>query len=119
MFKGIANLATMIKQAQQIGSKLQEINDQLRTQRATGSAGAGMIEVEVNGLGELLKVRIDPQLFAQNDREMIEDLIPAAVNQAIAKSRQLHADAVKSAAGGLNMPGLDEALGELTGGGQT
>jgi DNA-binding YbaB/EbfC family protein len=117
LFKGIANLATMIKQAQQIGSKLQEINDQLKTKRATGSAGAGMIEAEVNGLGEVLRVRIDPQLFGQNDREMIEDLIPAAVNQAIAKSRQLHADAVKSAAGGLNMPGLDEALGELTGSG--
>jgi DNA-binding YbaB/EbfC family protein len=114
LFKGIANLATMIKQAQQIGSKLQEINDQLKTQRATGSAGAGMIEAEVNGLGELLRVRIDPQLFGQNDREMIEDLIPAAVNQAIAKSRQLHADAVKSAAGGLNVPGLDEALAEIT-----
>ena len=45
---------------------------------------------------------------------MIEDLIPAAVNQALQKAKQLHADAMKDAAGGLNIPGLNEALGEIS-----
>jgi hypothetical protein len=113
LFKGLANLASMLKQAQQVGTKLQGLNEELKKLRVTGSAGAGLVEVEVNGLGEVLRVRIDPKLLAPPDREMIEDLIPAAANQAIAKSRQLHADAVKSLTEGLNLPGLDEALGNV------
>jgi hypothetical protein len=74
-----------------------------------------MVEVEVNGLGEVLCVRIDPKLIEQQDREMIEDLIPAAVNAAIAKSRQLHADALRGVTSGMNVPGLDEALANLSG----
>ena len=55
-----------------------------------------MVEIEVNGLLEVLRCRIDPQLFAQGDRELIEDLVVAAVNQAIAKGKQLHADGAES-----------------------
>jgi len=72
--------------------------------------------VEVNGVGEVLKCRIDPSLLQDSDRELLEDLLPAAVNDALAKSRQLHAEAMKSLAGGMNLPGLDSALAELTGG---
>jgi DNA-binding YbaB/EbfC family protein len=110
MFKGLSNIASLVKQAQQMGSKLQGINDELKAKRVTGSAGGGLIEVEVNGLGEVLRVRIDPKLVEQQDREMIEDLLPAATNQAIAKSRQLHADAVKNMTSGMDIPGLGEAL---------
>ncbi len=78
MFKGLGNLAGMLKQAQQMGSRLQEINETLRGRRAEGTAGAGMVTVEVNGLGEVLCCRINPSVAS--DRELIEDLIPAAVN---------------------------------------
>ncbi len=110
MLKGLSNLASLVKQAQQMGSKLQGVSEELKGKRVTGSAGGGLVEVEVNGLGEVLRVRIDPKLVEQQDREMIEDLIPAATNQAIAKSRQLHAEAVKSMTSGMDIPGLDEAL---------
>jgi hypothetical protein len=116
VFKGLANLASLVKQAQQVGAKLQNLNETLKTKRATGAAGGGLIEVEVNGLGEILFVRIDPAFFAQGDREMIEELFPAAANQALAKSRQLHADAVKSMTEGMDVPGLSEALANLSGG---
>lgn len=119
MFKGlsqIANLGSMLRQAQQLGSKMQDLNEQLKQKRATGNAGGGMIEVEMNGLGEVIACRIDPELFAQGDREMIEDLLPAAFNQAHAKSRQLHADAMRSLTEGMDMPGLDEALAKMTDG---
>ena len=119
MFKGlsqIANLGSMLRQAQQLGSKMQDLNEQLKQKRATGNAGGGMIEVEVNGLGEVIACRIDPELFGQGDREMIEDLLPAAFNQAHAKSRQLHADAMRSLTEGMDMPGLDEALAKMTDG---
>ena len=94
MFKGIgqiANIGSMIKQAQQLGTQMQGLNDELKRMRATGAAGGGMIEVEVNGLGEVLSCKIDPKLIEQGDVEMIEDLLPAAFNQAHAKSKELHA----------------------------
>ena len=116
MFGGLGNLGSLIKQAQQIGSRLEGVNDDLRGRRTTGTAGGGMVEIEVNGLQEVLRCRIDPSLFQQGDRELVEDLILAATNQAMTKARQLHAEAMKSLAGGMQLPGLDEALAKLSGG---
>ncbi len=113
MFKGLSNLGALLKQAQQFGGQMEKLNEELKNRRATGTAGGGMVEVEINGLLEVLRCRIDPQLFAQGDRELIEDLVAAAVNQAIAKGKQLHAEAVKELTGGLQLPGLQEALEKL------
>ncbi|MBM4092580.1 MAG: YbaB/EbfC family nucleoid-associated protein [Planctomycetes bacterium] len=118
MFKGIGNLASMMKAAQQMGGKLQEVQEQLKAARATGSAGGGMVEIEVNGLGEVLRARIDPRLFAEGDREMLEDLLPAAFNQAQSKAKQLHGEAMRRVTEGLNLPGLTDALSQLSGGTQ-
>ena len=114
MFKGLSNLSSLMKQAQQIGGQMQHLGQEMKERRATGAAGGGMVEVEVNGLLEVLKCRIDEQLVAQGDRELIEDLVAAAVNQAIAKGKQLHADAMKELTGGLELPGLQDALAKLT-----
>lgn len=114
MFKGIANFATLMRQAQQMGTKMQGVSEQLKLQRATGSAAGGMVQVEVNGLGEMLRLSIDPAL---TDREMLEDLVPAAVNQALAKAKQLHVEAMQSLTADLDMPGLNEALAQMTPGG--
>jgi DNA-binding YbaB/EbfC family protein len=114
MLKGIGNLASMLKQAQEIGSRMQGVAADLRARRATGSAGGGLVEIEVNGLSEVLRCRIDPSLVEQNDRELIEDLVAAAVNQALEKAKQLHAEALKSLTGNLDLPGLEEAMGRLT-----
>ena len=97
-----------------------DYDEQVRSYDVTAvAAGGGMVEVEANGAGELLRVTIEQTLFDRGDREMIENLVPAAVNQALEKAKQLHADAVKDMAGGLNVPGLDEALNQITGGGNT
>jgi len=117
MFKGLSNIASLMRQAQQMGGKIQALNEKLKNERATASTGAGMVEVEVNGLGEVLRVKIDPSLVERGDREMIEDLLPGAVNQAVVKARELHADAMKSMTEDLNVPGLDEAISQITGGG--
>ena len=114
MFKGLGDLAGLVRQAQQVSSKMQAVNESLKSQRVTGTAGGGMIEVEANGLGEILRVKIEPGLVERQEREMIEDLLPGAVNQAVAKSKQLYAEAMKSAASGLDIPGLGEALAQLT-----
>ena len=87
MFKELGNMASMLRQAQQVGGKMQEVAGQLKSKRVTGIAGGGMIEVEANGLGEVLKVKIDPSL--RGDLKMIEDLIPAAMNQVAEKAKEL------------------------------
>ena len=118
MFKGLgqlANLGSILKQAQQIGSQMQGLSEQLKHQRATGSAGGGLVEVEVNGLGEVIACRIDADLIAKGDGEMIEDLLPAAFNQAHVRSKQLHAEAMKSLTEGMELPGLDDVLAQING----
>jgi len=116
MFKGLSGLGSLMKQAQQIGGQMEKLNEELQNRRATGSAGAGMVEIEVNGLLEVLKCKIDPTLIAGGDGELIEDMVSAAMNQAVAKGRALHAEAMKDLTGGLELPGLDEAMAKLTGG---
>jgi DNA-binding YbaB/EbfC family protein len=107
-------MAALLKQAQQMGSRMGEITEELKGRRVTGSSGGGLVEAEANGLGELLACRIDPSFFAQQDRELLEDLITAAVNQAQGKAKQLHAEALKGLTGGMDLPGLDETLSRLT-----
>jgi DNA-binding YbaB/EbfC family protein len=118
MFKGIGNIASLMKTAQQMSGRVQEVNEQLQVARVTGSAGGGMVEIEANGLGEVLRVKIDPALLEAGDVEMLEDLLPAAINQAQAKAKQMHREAMQSMTEGINLPGLNEALDQLSGGNQ-
>ena len=120
MLKGLGNLAnigSLLKQAQQMGSKMQQVTEELKVRRATGSAGGGLVTVEVNGLGEVLTCRVDPSILSTDDRELLEDLLPAAINDALTKSKQMHGEAMRSMAEGMNLPGLDDALSQLGGAG--
>ena len=110
MFKGLTNLASLVKQAQQVGSRIQAVNDELRNRRCTGKAGGGMVEAEVDGLGQVLRISIDPGLVERKDRELMEDLIPAAVNAAVTKSKEMHAEVLRGLTGNIDLPGLKEAL---------
>lgn len=114
LFKGLAQLGSLLRQAQQIGGKFSDLQAQLKSQKAIGTAGGGMVEVEVNGLGEVLRLQLDPTLIDRREIEMIEDLVPAAVNQALQKARQLNANAFKSLTDGLDIPGLGEAIARFT-----
>ena len=111
--KNLGNLGSMLKQAQEMGAKFKQIQSELQHRRAQGSAAAGMVTAEVNGLGEVLSCRIDPSLIAPDDREMLEDLVVAAVNQALTNAKDLHAEALQSVAGGV--PGLGDLLGKPEG----
>ena len=110
MFKGLANLGSILKQAHQMGSQMKEINEKLKNQTATGTAGGGLVTAEVNGLGELLRISIDQSLMEKNDREFMEDLVPVAVNNANAKAREIHAKMMNELTGGMDMAGLSDAL---------
>ena len=115
MFKGLSNFGNLLKQAQQFGGQMEKLTEEMKTRRATGTAGGGMVEIEINGLLEVLRCKIDPQLVAQGDRELLEDLLVAAMNQAVTKGKQLHADALKEITGGLQLPGMREALEKIAG----
>ena len=115
MFKGISNLASLLQNASELNSKLQAFTDELKGKRVTGSSGGGMVTVEVNGLCEVVRVKIDPMLLERGELDMIEGLLPAAVNQAISKAKELHVDMAKSATKDIPMPGLEEALSKLMG----
>lgn len=114
MLKGLGNIASLMKTAQQMGGKMQQVNDRLKAARITGAAGGGMVEIEANGLGEVLRAKIDPTLLASGDHEMLEDLLPAAINQVQDKAKQLHQEHMQSLTEGLNLPGLDEALRQMS-----
>ncbi|HYW81063.1 MAG TPA: YbaB/EbfC family nucleoid-associated protein [Thermoguttaceae bacterium] len=117
MLKGLSNLGSLLKQAQQIGGQMQGLSEEMKSRRATGAAGGGMVEIEINGAMEVLKCQIDEQLVAGGDRELIEDMVVAAMNQAVVKAKQLHAEAMQQLTGGLELPGLQEAINKMTGGG--
>lgn len=117
MFKGLGglgNIGSVIKQAQQMSGRLKTINNELRSKRTTGSAGGGLVEVDVNGLAEVLAVRVDQTLIDKGDKEMIEDLLPTAFNAAHQKAKELHAEAMQSMTSELNLPGLSEALSQFS-----
>ena len=115
-FSNLASLASLVRQAQGLGTRFQAVNDRLRDERVTGSAGGGMVEVEANGLGEILRLRIDPALIERGERDMIETLAPAAINQAIANAKQLHTRALQDLAGEFDLPGVTDAISQFMNG---
>jgi nucleoid-associated protein EbfC len=117
VFEGLTNLGALMRNVRQMGSKVQEINQRLKAERVTASVAAGMVEVEANGLGEILRLRIAPELLQRGELEMLEDLIPAAVNEAIAKAKQRHVEAMQGLTEGVELPGLDKIMAQFTGGG--
>lgn len=104
MFKGLGTIASMMKQAQTMGPKMEAAMEELKQKTVTGEAGAGMIVVTANGIGQILSVTIDPALEEKNEWEMVRDLLPAAINQAITKSKQLHVEAMQSVTSDLPIP---------------
>jgi nucleoid-associated protein EbfC len=113
MFKGLGQIASLMKQAQEMKGRMQEIHESLKHARLEGSAGGGMVVVEVNGHQQLLSCRIDPGLTASGDREMLEDLVVGAVNQALEKARVHAATEMSRATGGLELEGLGDTLSKL------
>ena len=117
MFKELGNLANLVKNAQAISGKMQEMRDRLAERTETGVAGGGMVAFDMNGHSQALNCRIDPALLESGDREMLEDLIVAAVNQALDKVRAAAAAEMEQATGGLDLPGFSDVLKKFGGGG--
>ncbi len=98
------NLGQMMKQAQQMQVKMQEMQDKLAAIEVTGISGGGLVSVTLNGKGDMRGVKIDRSLFSADDAEVVEDLIMAAFNDAKGKVEAHVAEEMSKITGGLNLP---------------
>jgi DNA-binding YbaB/EbfC family protein len=99
------NIGQLMKQAQEMQARMAEIQAQLETVEMTGAAGGGLVQVTLNGKGDLKKVKIDKSLADPAEVEVLEDLVLAAFNDARAKVTT-HAEAeMQKLTGGLQLPG--------------
>jgi DNA-binding YbaB/EbfC family protein len=101
--KNPLQMQQILKQVQQFQEQLQKQLDELVVE---ATAGGGMVSVKMNGQKQLHEVRIDPEVFASQDLEMLQDLILVAVNEAARKVDEQMSSQMGSLAGGLNIPGL-------------
>jgi len=98
------NLSQMLKQAQEMQSKMAEMQTALEQIEVTGQSGAGLVSVTVSGKGEVKKVKIDPKLADPNEVEVLEDLIVAAAKDAKSKADARMQEQMSKLTGGLSLP---------------
>jgi len=110
MAKGFGGMGGMFrdiqKQAEGMQKRLAEVQQALRERVYEGTAGGGMVTVHVNGQRELLAVKISPEVVNPDDVEMLEDLVTAAVSQALKKAAEAYAQEMAKLTGGVSLPGL-------------
>ncbi len=98
------NLGNLMKQASQMQAKMTEMQAKMQEIEVTGAAGAGMLQVTLNGKFEMKKVKIDKSLMVPDDVEVLEDLLLAAFNDAKGKAELLMQEEMAKLTGGLSLP---------------
>jgi nucleoid-associated protein EbfC len=111
VFNNLGNLADLMRNAGKIQETVQKATESLGQITVEGTSGGGVVTAVANGRLELISVRIDPKLLADGDVELLEDLVTAAVNQALGKAREAAAKSLTSLAGGLPVAGLANLFG--------
>ena len=103
------NMSAIMKQAQKMQEEMAKAQENLTNITVEGSAGGGMVKVTANCKNQILSVKIEPEVFAEDDREMLEDLVAAAVNQTLEAAQQKAEEEMQKVTGGmmsgLNLPG--------------
>lgn len=98
------NFGDMMKQAASLQKKMEEMQETIAGMEAEGTAGAGLVKVMLNGKGYASKVEINPEMFREDEKEVLEDLITAAINDAKAKLETQSQEQMKSMTDGLPLP---------------
>ena len=101
--KGFGN---MMKEAQRLQQQMAALQEEVGKRKVDATAGGGMVTVEANGKQELVSIKIDPEVINRDDAQMLEDLVLAACNEALRKSRDLVQQELGKLTGGLKIPGL-------------
>jgi len=100
------NMGGMMKQVQQMQKKMVDMQAELEEREVKATAGGGAVEVTASGKKEILAIKIDPEVIDPDDVEMLEDLVMAAVNQALKTADDMVNDEMAKVTGGMNIPGL-------------
>lgn len=103
---GGGNMNNLMKQAQAMQKKMEEMQKQIEASEFEASAGGGAVSVKVNGKKEVLGINIKPEVVDADDVEMLEDLVLSAVNEALRKADEETANKMGKVTGGMNIPGL-------------
>jgi DNA-binding YbaB/EbfC family protein len=94
-------MAAIMKQAQKVQEEIKKVQDNLENITVEASSGGGMVKVEANCKLQILSIKIEPEVYGEEDKEMLEDLVIAAVNQAIANAQQKANEEMEKVTGGL------------------
>ena len=100
------NFGKMMKQAQQMQAKMAQIQEELKDETVEASAGGGMVKVTMTGAMEVRDITIDPAAIDPDDVELLQDMVAAAVNEAVRAAQELASQRMASVTGGMNLPGL-------------
>ena len=100
----MADFTKILQQAQQMQSRLQQVQEELAAKTVTASAGGGMVTVEADGKGQIRRIVIDPSIVSREDVEMLEDLVLAGVREAQKQAEELARSEMSKLAGGMNLP---------------
>ena len=100
------DMTSIMQQAREMQEKMAKVQDQLGSKTVTGSAGGGMVSVQATGKGEILSISIEDEVIDRTEKELLQDLIGGAVNDALRKARELAKSEMAGLAGGLQIPGL-------------
>jgi DNA-binding YbaB/EbfC family protein len=100
------NIGSIMKQAQKMQAQMAKVQEELAQKTVEASAGGGMVTVVVNGKQEIMSLTIEPEVIDASDKEMLQDLVVAAVNEGLRKSQEMVAEEMKKITGGLQIPGL-------------
>lgn len=102
----VPGLGDLFKQAQDLQERLQRVQEEAASRTVEASAGGGMVRATVNGRLELVSLQIEPGAISGGDVEMLQDLVIAAVNQALRSAQAQMADEMSKLTGGLKLPGM-------------
>ena len=100
------NLGNIMKQAQKMQAQIAKVQEELAEKTVEASSGGGMVTVVVSGKQEILSISIEPEVIDAQDKDMLQDLVVAAVNEGLRKSQEMVAEEMKKITGGLQIPGL-------------
>ena len=99
-------MGKMMKQAQQLQSKMLKLQEEMAEKTVETTSGGGMVKVVTNGRQQVLSIQIEKEVVDPDDMEMLQDLILAAINDALIKSQEMASEEMSKLTGGLNIPGL-------------
>ena len=99
-------MGNLLKQAQQLQTKMARLQEELEEKTVEASSGGGMVTAVVNGRQEILSINIEPEVINPDDQEMLQDLILAAINDGLAKARNMVNEEMGKLTGGMNLPNI-------------